>query len=233
MLNNIMKKKFPRKKNRKPVKQLKIITYQQKTFQNPDIVDIKSVITKHPKTSHNFSKTMRKGEKVDSKISLYSDTKKSETFSNKKSVKITKPAHAFKGYASTYNVEILNSFNVELQFKDTEAVIKSKLIEILTQLKGFKFVTTLVLVLKKIENKDKTKYDNFYSISKAGTITNENDIVNVFQSKNTTIIENIRKSSLKDSGWIIDSIVDQTISNLLDGSSYIKLPKELGHPSIR
>ena len=176
-----MKKKFRRKKNRKSVRQLKIITYQQKTFQNPNIVDIKSVITKHPKTSHNFSKTMRKGEKVDSKISLYSDTKKSETFLNEKTIKIT--AHAFKGYASTYNVEILNSFNLELQFKDTEAVIKSKLIEILTQLKVFKFVTTLVLVLKKIENKDKTKYDNFYSISKAGTITNENDIVNVFQSK--------------------------------------------------
>ena len=61
----------------------------------------------------------------------------------KKNIKITKQEHAFKGYASTYNVEILNSFNPELQLKDTESTIKSKLIELLTQLKGFKFVKTL------------------------------------------------------------------------------------------
>ena len=100
---------------------------------------------------------------------------------NEKNVKITKREHAFKGYASTYNVEILNSFNPELQLKDTESAIKSKLIELLTQLKGFKFMTTLVLVFKKIESKDKTKYDNFYSGSKAEIIINESDTDNVFQ----------------------------------------------------
>ena len=61
-----------------------------------------------------------------------------------KNIKITKQEHASKGYASTYNVEILNSFNPELQLKDTESTIKSKLIQLLTQLKGFKFVKALV-----------------------------------------------------------------------------------------
>ena len=75
-----------------------------------------------------------------------------------------------KGYVSTYNVEILISFNLELQIKDTELTIKSKLIKLLTQLGCFKFVAALVLVLKKIESKDKTKYDNFYSSLKAETI---------------------------------------------------------------
>ena len=86
---------------------------------------------------------------------------------NKKNIKIAKREHAFKGYASTYNVEILNSFNPELRLKDTESAIKGKLIKLLTQLKGFKFVATLVLAFKKIESKDKTKYDNFYSSSKS------------------------------------------------------------------
>ena len=45
---------------------------------------------------------------------------------------MTKRAHAFKGYASSYNVEIVNSFNHELQLKDIESAIKSKLIELLT-----------------------------------------------------------------------------------------------------
>ena len=88
---------------------------------------------------------------------MYSDTKKSENFLKDKNVKITKRAHAFKGYASSYNVEVLNSFNLELELKDTESTIKKKLIDLLTQLKGFKFVTTLVLVFKEIESDDKTK----------------------------------------------------------------------------
>ena len=69
-------------------------------------------------------------------------------------------------------------------------------------------MTTLLLVFKKLESKDKTKYDNFHSSSKSETITNKGDIANVFQSIYTAIIENIQKSSLKDLGWIIDSVID-------------------------
>ena len=47
---------------------------------------------------------------------------------------MAKREHAFKGYASTYNIETLNSFNPELQLKDVESAIKSNLIELLTQL---------------------------------------------------------------------------------------------------
>ena len=55
--------------------------------------------------------------------------------------------HVFKGYESAYNVEIPNFFNPDLQLKDTESAMKSKLTELLTQLRGFKMVTKLVLVL--------------------------------------------------------------------------------------
>ena len=37
-------------------KKTEIITYQPKAFENPNIFDVKSVITEHPKTSHKFSK---------------------------------------------------------------------------------------------------------------------------------------------------------------------------------
>ena len=75
---------FLRKTNRKSVKQSEIISYQLETFENPSIVDIKSVITEHPKTSHRLSKTIGKGEKVVSNNSLYSDTKKLKIFWMKK-----------------------------------------------------------------------------------------------------------------------------------------------------
>ena len=52
----------------------------------------------------------------------------------------------FKGWASSYNVEILNSLNLELQIEDTDSAMKSKLIDLLTQITGFKFVATLALM---------------------------------------------------------------------------------------
>ena len=109
-------------------------------------------------------------------------------------MKITKREHACKGYVIIYDIDILNSFNPELQLKDTESAIKSNLIELLTQLKDFKFVTAIVLVFKKIETKNKTKYGNFYSSSKTKIIINESDIDDVFQSIYTTIKNKIQKS---------------------------------------
>ena len=43
---------------------------------NPNTVDIKSVITEHPKTLHRSSTTIRQAEKVVSNNSLYSEIKK-------------------------------------------------------------------------------------------------------------------------------------------------------------
>ena len=60
------------KKNTKSVKQSKVITYQPKTFEDASIVDIKSVITEHPKTLRKLSKT----GKVSSNSSLYSDVER-------------------------------------------------------------------------------------------------------------------------------------------------------------
>ena len=59
-----------------------------------------------------------------------------------------KRSHAYKSYTSTYCVEVLNSFNAELQLEDTESAITNKLIDLLTELWCFKFAT-LVLEFKK------------------------------------------------------------------------------------
>ena len=121
----------------------------------------------------------------------------------------------------------MNSSNPELQLKNTESAIKSKLIKLLTQLRSFKFVTTLVLVFKKIvkikqsmNSLLKLKSRNYY----------QSHIENVFKSIYTAIIANIQKFLGKGSGWIIDSAIDNTICiskyNPLAGSSYITLGAE-------
>ena len=79
----------------------------------------------------------------------------------------------------------LNLFNPELHLKDT--------IDLLTGLRGFKFVTPLVLEFTKIESDSSTKYSTFYLNSKAETI-NESTIDEVFESIHSLIIPNMQKS---------------------------------------
>ena len=93
-----------KKKYTKSVKQWKIIAYFPKIFESPNIINIKSVITEHPKNSHKLSKTIRQAEnisQVSTYSSLYSDTKESKNFLNKRNLKITKRAPVFKVFATS------------------------------------------------------------------------------------------------------------------------------------
>ena len=54
-----------------------------------------------------------------------------------KNKKKKKRAHAFKNYTHSYNIKILNSFNLELQLKNTEFSVKNKLKKILSELRSF------------------------------------------------------------------------------------------------
>ena len=89
-------------------------------------------------------------------------------------------------------------------------------------------------MFKKIESEYDTKYDNFYSSSKAEIVINEMNIDDAFESIYTTVITNQQKSLEECSGWIIDSVIDHTISisnnNPLARNNCVKLPKELDHP---
>ena len=63
----------------------------------------------------------------------------------------------------------------------------------LYELKGFKFVTSLVIVFKITKRDDATKYSTFHSNSKAERIIIERDIDDVFESIYSKIISNIQK----------------------------------------
>ena len=75
----------------------------------------------------------------------------------------------------------------------------------------------------------KQNISTFYLNSKPETIIIESGIDYVFESICSTIISNIKKYLGKDSGCIIDSLLNNNINfskyNPLVGSSYIKLPK--------
>ena len=50
-------------------------------------------------------------------------------------MKIPKPAHGFKGCASTYDFEILIFCNHELQLKDSKSAIKKELTKLFSELR--------------------------------------------------------------------------------------------------
>ena len=128
------------------VEQSEIITHQPKTMKNRNIVDIKSAFIEHSKTSLKVSKAISQAEKFsqvndagkNSDSILYTKTKTMKIFWVKKNAKKTKRSHA-----SSY------SFYIILQYRDTESAIKNKLIDLLSELRGFIFVKALVLEFKK------------------------------------------------------------------------------------
>ena len=133
------------------MKRSKVIVQQPKTTEDPNTVDIKSVIVTHPKTSHRLFKTVKNAQRVGADSSLYSETKK-ENILNEKYIKITKQSYACRDNASNFHVEILNYFNPELQLKGIEITNRNKLIDLLSELRGFKNrKIALILEFKKIE----------------------------------------------------------------------------------
>ena len=52
----------------------------------------------------------------------------------------------------------------------------------MSELRGFKILTTLVLDFQKTENDDKTKYETCYSDLKAKAINSKSGIDDVFES---------------------------------------------------
>ena len=119
---------------------------------------------------------------------------------NTKNIKITKQAHAFKNYALSYNVEILNSFNPGLQLKNTEPTIKNVVKYLLNELGGFKFFITLFFKFKKTVNKDETKFSTFYLNSEAETVIHDADIDSVYEAIYITIMTKIQKYLAEGSG---------------------------------
>ena len=76
--------------------------------------------------------------------------KYTEIFLNQKNAKIMKRSHALMLLkVMKVLVIILNSFNLELQLKNTKSAIENKLIDLLSELKGFVFDEAIVLKFEK------------------------------------------------------------------------------------
>ena len=110
---------------------------------------------------------------------------------------------------------------LELQLKDTE----SKLLDLFSELNGFKFVATLVLKFKKIQSDDKTLYRNksrllftdtdnlVYEIKTEDVYEDFSNVRKCFilviirLSQNTTMIQTVGKMKDETGGFAIQEFV--------------------------
>ena len=75
-----------------------------------------------------------------------------------------KTNHAFRGYAMSYKVEIIEKKDPIKQLEASKSSIKDLLSDLLNETKGFKYQITLKVMLKNTSQMEKLNLDQFISI---------------------------------------------------------------------
>ena len=145
---------------------------------------------------------------------------------------ITEVARAFKGYTKSYEVGIKNETDPLIQMSSTRLAIADFMKQLLTQMKGIKFIETLTIYFEQQKGNQTVSRIGYFN-SKPKTITNANDFQESLDVNVEQIMNDIHKWISEGSAWIIKSINGHYINIIkydpLTGSSYIKLPTELQH----
>ena len=114
--------------------------------------------------------------------------------------------------------------------QNTRKAIEHRVITLLNEMKGLKYVETLKVTFEKI-SADEIVEKSAYFNSTPQTIINQMEIADSLQSSKQQILNKIAQWISEGSGWTIKS-VDSHYLNIvkykpLKGSSYIQLPSEL------
>ena len=144
---------------------------------------------------------------------------------------IVKNKTTLSGYAQSYKIEIADKRDVVVQLKASKISIIKLFKDLLIELKGFKYQTTLAVLLSKMKNSGEVEYSPVYFNSLTKTVINNKfKLDQSFQE----IIYRLENWISQGSGRTVEEIISQYL-NLsfylpLSGNTYIKLPKELNHP---
>ena len=144
--------------------------------------------------------------------------------------KIEQTDKALKGYTKSYEISIKNNKDPLAQMQNTRNAIEHRVITLLNEMKGLKYVETLKVTFSKMSDGE-TVIKNAYFNSTPQTIINQIEINEALQMSKQNILNLISQWISEGSGWTIQS-VDSHYLNIvkykpIKGSSYIQLPYEL------
>ena len=141
---------------------------------------------------------------------------------------ITEISEAFKRYARSYKVKIVDHKYPLVQLEASKSSIKDLFKDLLNEVKGFKCQITVAVLLSKERGNGEIEYSFVYFNSITKTVINsEFSLDKCFQE----ILYRIDNWINDGPGWIIESIngeyVNVSMYSPLIGSCFVELPNEL------
>ena len=140
---------------------------------------------------------------------------------------------AFKRYARSYKVEMIDPKDPLARLEASKSSIKDLFKDLLNEMKGFKYQIIVTVLLCKHKINGDIEYPSVYFNSATKTVINSDkyDLDKSFQE----ILYGIENWINEESGWIIESIeaqhVNISIYSPLFGSTYVELPDKLKNPT--
>ena len=145
-------------------------------------------------------------------------------------INISRKERAFRGYAETYKIAIINNKNLSDSLSVSKNGIKNLFDELLTKERGFSYIIKVKITLKKRINDNEFDSKTFYFNSLVKTVINQRYRLNYSFEEILNLLDIWINEG---SGWVIDQIKGLyiNISNYepLLGGSYIPLPKALNN----
>ena len=143
-------------------------------------------------------------------------------------LRVIKPNQAFREYAMSYKIEIIERKDLIVQLEASKADIKDLLSNLLNETKAFKCQITVKVLLKKYKLNGEIEFAPVSLNSSTKTVIN-----NRFKLENSVqeMLYMINIWTNYGSGWIVKSVESQSINistyRPLSGGSYISLRAEL------
>ena len=145
-------------------------------------------------------------------------------------INISRNGRAFRGYAETYKVEIINNINLSDSLSLSKNSIKNLFNELLREKRGFKYIISVKITLEKQINDNEFDPKTLYFNSLIKTVINRRYHLN---DSFEEILNLLDIWINEGSGWVIDKIEGLYINvanyEPLLGGSYIPLPKALNN----
>ena len=140
---------------------------------------------------------------------------------------VIKTNHAFRGYAMSYKVEIIEKKDPIKQLEASKSSIKDLFSDILNKTKGFEYQITLTITLEKYKPNREIEFRPVYFNSTTKTVINHKyGLANLLNKFCKGLIAGLTKDD-----WIVELIQSQCINisiyRPLSWHSYLKLPVEL------
>ena len=196
-----------------------IMPIKTKIKSHPDVVDYFKEMPFYNK--HTDKKKIKGLKSIDllSELPFYEE------------VNAIKTNHAFRRYAMSYRVEIVERKDPILLFETSKSSIKDLFSDPLNETKHFSYQITVKVLLKKYKLDGEIGFRPVYFNLTAKTVIRHTfGLENYFQE----ILCRIDNWINEESGWIVESIQSQDINistyRPLSGSSYVKLLVELTSP---